>query len=163
MKKLVILAVVVVAAGALYKRCTGDEPSPEAKTYEAFMKALRSTSIGEARALTTGDQAVDDIRAFTKREADRYRVRGSLTIHRALYTVADRTEDGGVLYLDILEELRVDPPGTTSAMGVANVWLRHEVEMAKVDGAWRVAAFGFEFEDAEGMDGVDVDDAPRWF
>jgi len=163
MKKVAVVGVLVVAGIVFYKYRQAGASSAEVRVYQAFMKALRSTDVSGARELATGDQVERDIRAFTRREADRYRVRGSLNIHRAAYKVESRSEEGGTVQLEILEELRVDPPGATSSLGVANVWLRHDVEMQKVDGQWRVAAFEVGFEDAEGMDGISVDDAHTWF
>jgi hypothetical protein len=162
MKKL-IAVVLVLGVGIWWFKARGGDGNTPAATYGQFMKALRSTEIGTAKQLASGDQAMDGIAAFEKREAGRFRVRGSMTIHRAVYTVESESQEDGVLYLDILEELRTNPPGTTSGMGTANVWLRHEVEMQNIDGDWKVLAFRFEFEDAEGLDGVDVDNAHRWF
>lgn len=162
MHKLLVLVMVAGAGFGFYKFNRGDVDHP-VHTYRKFMTHLRATEIGEARRYAHGDVVEDDIKAYQRHEADRYRVRGSMTIQRAIFRVESSYQDGDVTVFDIVEELRTDPPGTHSSMGSVNVWLRHEVAMQPINGEWKVVGFSYEFENAEGVDGVDVDDADRWF
>ncbi len=162
MHKLLVIVMVTGAGFGFYRFNNGDVSSP-VNTYREFMTHLRATEIDDATRMAHGDRAAEDIRAFRKHEAGRFQVRGSMSIHRTIFRVDSSYEDGDVTVLDIVEELRCDPPGAHTQMGTVNIWLRHEVEMKQVGGEWKVLAFSSEFESAEAVGAIDVDNAHRWF
>ena len=161
MHKLLVVVMIAGAGFGFYKFNKGDVDHP-VHTFRKFMTHLRATEIADATRLGHGDQIEDDIQAFRRHEAGRYRVRGSMTLHRTIFRVEGSREDGDATVFDILEEIRCDPPGAHTQMGTVNIWMRHEVQMQRVGGEWKVLAFTSEFEAAEGIDGIDVDDAERW-
>lgn len=163
MKKLLVVALIAVGGYWLYTRYAGDALSGPTAAYKEFLEAVRSTRFSDAADMVHGEQGVEDLRAFRRRDADLNRKYGGLTIRRLLVHEIDLEVTGDTAYLTAEEEVRFDPPGVSSGYGSANAWLLHEVELVNVDGVWKVAAFSFRLDRAEGPDGIDADEASMWF
>jgi hypothetical protein len=140
MRWLLILVLLAGLGAGIYFLAFGKE-SEAFVTYKQFADAKTELKWKPASDLIGGDEA----KAALEREQNMWNTVGASmrgTILGTSYSLESETAsaDGNEVKLKLTQQVRLNPPGQTSAFG-RTVPHRHTATMKKISGSWKVMAY----------------------
>ena len=135
MKKLIVVAAVVVAALVVWK--VAFAKSPAFLAYQNFATAVVRGGASDGAPFCEGEAvqaALKDRWSYTPPMMEAF--------HGAQYKVESRTKSADGQSFTVLQTVSYTPPGTESALrGTMASRFRHRVTVAKKAGGWKVVSF----------------------
>lgn len=128
----------VIALAITLAACSGGRSEAE-KAYEGFAEAILRGQEDVAARLYEGDEVARALKDFPS-----YMPPWIEAFFGAAYKYESRKKDGKAVDLVVLQTVRYDPAGATSAFGAMTAQFRHHVRVDERAGGFQVVSFRSE-------------------
>jgi uncharacterized protein len=112
-------------------------PKPSYAAYKKFADSILTEKFDEAYQLAGTDEVRSEIERFKQSDIARGRIHGATYLKKA----EAESQDKKTITYQVIQVVKLDPPGVTSAFGTVDVPHEHRVTLTESDLGWKVIAF----------------------
>ena len=117
--------------------------------YQKFMNAVFSGKFDEAKTFVQPGSSAATLLSKKSTDFSPCAAENGRRFASAAYKVESENKKSDTeLDLAVVQTVRGDPPGVTSALGATAVLYKHQATMVKTDQGWKVKSFSFRPEGA---------------